>query len=261
MPNPTPIYEVEYGGEQLPGYVQSVDRPTALNSIVNGYFGRDGASLYVPSAAPRQIVIDMLIRTRLGTNVTGLQHLDDVMDQYRDALAILTRTYGENNLRIRDTDRYYRAIVESVRAPITAQSSTRAVYTVTFNAQPWAFGVTPLSGSFSGNGTVTITGLSDSRRAYPVFSVPSGVTAFTAADDNGKQIVFTRGAFTGSTITIDCSNLTVTTSGGVNAINTMSNLNFGLYYAPNVDGEFDIVITGKTGSGTVGVDVTPRYEL
>ena len=260
MPNPTPIYVVEYGGLQLPGYVQSIDRPTTLVSNVNTYFGRDGASLYVPSAEPKKLTIDFLIMTRLGTNSSGLLHLDDIMDQYREALAILTRSYGQNTLRIQDSDRYYLAIVDNVGMPVTAQSSTRGVYTVSFTAQPWAYGSTDQSSSFTGNGTVTVTGLEDSRRTYPILSVPNGVTAFTATSDAGQVIDFVRGSFTG-VITVNCANLTAVTAAGVNAINTMDNLNFGIYYAPNIDGELEFVVTGFAGSGTVDVDVTPRYEL
>jgi hypothetical protein len=150
------------------------------------------------------------------------------------------------------------ASFEGSSAPFEAGSSRRLAYTLEFDAQPWAYGV-PESTTFAGTGAATVTGLDDSRRAYATLVIPSGVTALVATDVLGHAIDFTRGAFTGD-ITVDTGAMTVTTAAGVNAIDTMNNLNFGLAYDDD-SGDYVLTVTTYTGSGTATLDVTPRYEL
>jgi hypothetical protein len=256
---PTPVYQVLYGGSLLPGYVQDETRPISFKQVTSNPIGRDGGRTTNAGANVRSISLDFLILSRLGTAASGLDHLDDCMAQYREALAILTRNNGAD-LQIRDTDRYYVASVDSVVAPLTAGKSTSVVYSVKWTAQPWAYDVTLAESTFSGNGTVTTTGLGDSRRTYPTFTVAGTVNAFTAEDENGKLIEFDRDTFTG-TITINCGSLVATTASGNNAVSTLLTPNYGMYYEPNVDGEFVITVTGWSGSGNVNVYLRPRYEL
>lgn len=259
MANPTPIYTVEYAGTQLPGYVQLDDRPVSARNITDTLFGRDGRSVKRSGWAGRSIRLNMLALSRLGSNSSGLQHLEDCKAQWREALRIVTRPTGDNALQIHDSDRYYMAAFESSTAPFQAGSSRRLEYTLAFDAQPWAFAATPVSTTFASTGVKTVTGLDNSRRAYATLTIPNGVTALVGTDALGHTIDFARGSFSG-TITVDTGAMTVTTAGGVNAIDAMQNLNFGLAYDDDT-GEFDFTVTTYTGSGTITLEVTPRYEL
>ena len=260
MPSPTPIYTVSYDSLQLPGYVQSEDGPIILGSNIEKVFGRDGGINTPTGANLRSIQLQMLLISSLDVG-TGMEHLDNVRNQYREAAAILTRPFGENELVIHDTDRYYMAKVDRISAPQTADTSSRKLrYTVDFTAQPWAISTVAQTESFSGNGTVTVSGMTGSRRTYPILVVPDTVDTFTADDEHGHTIQFDRGAFT-STITIDCAKMEANRPNNP-AMTTMLNLNFGCYYDPLTDGD-DLVltVTGFTGSGSVTVNVPKRYEL
>lgn len=260
MANPAPIYIVSYAGEQLPGYVQSDDRPIVFGNSTDNFFGRDGGLVTPTGAGLRDIALQFHISSTLGSGYSGLQHLDNVLDQYRSAAAILTRPYGQNSLVIHDSDRYYLASFERMSAPLTADRSRSIKYTVDFIAQPWAISTVAQTGSFSGDGTVNITGMAGSRRTYPVFDIPATVTAFTATDGYGHTLTFLRGTYPGQ-ITVDCATMLVyRTSNNANSINTMVTLNFNLYYSPDSD-TFPITITGYAGSGTVDISVPKRYEL
>ncbi len=258
MPVASPVYIVTYDGDQLPGYVQSDDRPIALRTARDNYFGRDTFTSAYSGAAPRDISLTFWLTSTAGSNVSGLVELENVMDQYRAALVILTREPGLKQLIINDTDRYYEAQVDDVSMPLSAGKSRSMTYSVGFLAQPWAYAVTPASTTFTGNGSPSIA-IGDSRRTYPSFSIPSGVTGFVATDENGKVLSFTRGSTTG-TVTVDCSDFTVVNGSGVNAVSTMNSLNYGLHYK-GTDGTYGFTVTGFAGSGTVTVTMRARYEL
>lgn len=260
MANPTPIYTVTYGGEQLPGYVQSDDRPLSFNRVISKPFGRDGATVNVISADLREISITFLVKSRLGSNSSGIQHLDDCMNQYRDALAILTRSYTEQNLQIHDSDRRYLASIADVSMPMSAGKSRSMLYTVKFVAQPWALASLAVSDSIGGNGTLSLAIGTESRRTYPKITIDSGVLEFTAVDPNGKTIEFERGSQAGALV-VDCAKLiTFRQSNGQNASATMLNVNYGMYYDDGT-GTYEIDVTGYVGSGDITVDMWARYEL
>jgi hypothetical protein len=261
MPNPTPIYVVTYDGLQLPGYVQNEDRPVVMASIEDTILGREGINSTSIGSKSRQISFTFLVKSEL-ENVSDLLHLENCKDQWRSALKILTRNPGMKELKIKDTDRYYLAKTERSSQPLAAGKSRSIMYTVDFTAQPWAYAETPATDTFTGNGGILLD-VGDSRKTYPVFTIPSGVTAFTATDDSGsgKSLDFVRGSYGSVQITIDCAQMLVyRTSTGVDASSTMANLNFGLYYN-GTDGNYNITITNFAGSGTVTVDAYPRYEL
>lgn len=259
MPNPTPIYTVTYDGVQLPGYVQSEDRPVVMSSIDDEIMGREGINTVSKGSIKRGIGISFLVKSSLGTGVTDLQHLNDCKNQWRTALAILTRRPGMKTLYIQDSDRYYLAKTDRVSMPLAAGQSRSIIYTVDWSAQPWAYAAAPVDTTFTGNTTLNIT-IGDSRKTYPQFLVPAAVTAFTATDENGKVLSFLRGT-QGGDLTIDCANFRVTRdSDGSNAIGTMTGVNYGLNYN-GTSGSYQIVITGFAGSGTVTVRIRNRWEL
>ena len=259
MPNPTPIYVVTYNDQQLPGYVQSDDRPLNLRYADDTVFGRDGIVSTFTGANARDISLTFLIKSTLGSNSTGLQHLDNLMDQYRTAKAILTRSPGMKELMIHDSDRYYLAKVDSVSMPMQATQSRSLLYTVGFTAQPWAYAQNSVTDSISGNGTLSLAIGTESRKTYPLLTVASTVTAFTATDGN-RTIEFVRGVNTGI-IRVDCAQLRCfRLDNAQNTITSMENLNFGLYYDDGT-GTYDITVTGYAGSGSIAADMFARYEF
>lgn len=256
MPNPTPLYRVKWAGQYLPGYVQAQDINFTKRVIDQTILNRNGGILGDAGAETKQISVVMRYLTRLG-DASGLDHLNDCIAQHREAMAILGGNTGIQPLVLGDETRYHNAVFAGATQPLQAGESRRLTTTLTFSAEPFTVDSTEVSGSFSGNGTVNIT-LPATSTTYPVFTVPSGVTAFIATHASGKAVNFLRGLFTG-TITIDCSNFHVVTDAGVNASATMQNVNFGIAHTTGA-GTFSVTISGMAGSGSVGVDIAPRYE-
>jgi hypothetical protein len=261
MANPTPIYRVQYNSQYLPGYVQSDDRPLSMSNVVSTPFGRDGAYVKKTGTKLRPITLSFLVKSRLNNISTGIQQLEYSMDQYREALQIVTRVTAESQLQIHDADRFYMATVDEVSLPMTAGRTNSLVYTVRWQAQPWAISTTTPSTSFSTTGDKVVTNvvLDAARRSYVILTINSGVTALVATDDWGHTIDFTRGAFTGD-ITVNTADMTIETAGGVNAVASLNDLNFGMFYDDNT-GSFTLHVATYTGSGTYTVAVTPRYEM
>jgi hypothetical protein len=259
---PSPIYVVTYDGDQFPGYVQGDDQPLILKVVSQDILNRNGGIVTPHGSEIRKISLDFIVLSRLGSDVTELQHLNDCKDQYRVAAAITARATGVAKLYIGNTDRHLSALPTGISAPLVSDESARRIrYRVTFDAEPYYVGETAITGSFSGNTTVGLVFATDSRETYPIFTIPSGVTGFTATHAaSGKTIEFLRDTFTGE-IVISTSNFTVKqTSNGGNASRTMQNVNYGMKWAGGT-GTMSIVVTGFAGSGTVSVDIYPRYEL
>lgn len=257
IPIPTPIYIVEYDNQQLPGYAQQIDRPVVMKSVDNEVIARENLITDSVGAEPRRIGMTFLVKSRL-SNSTGLQHLDDCEQQWEDALKILTRNPGMKELFVHGSVKYFLAKSDRISMPILATQSRSMSYSVDFTAQPWAIAVTPATQSFSGNGAISVA-IGDSRKTYPIFTVPASVTAFTATDENGKVLNFVRGAHTGI-ITIDCGEFIVINNSGVSAVTSMTTLAFGLNYN-GTDGTYGLTITNYAGSGSVVVDMYGRYEI
>lgn len=255
MANPTPLYRVKFNGSFLPGYLQEESHPVNKRNTTTDLLNRNGGISGVHGARPREVSLSMRVLTRLDS-ATGVGHLNDCQDQYAEALAICDRATTAQQLFVGDQTKYLNAIFTGASTTLTAGENRRLTYSLKFTADPYFLDVTPVTGSITGNGTLNLT-MPDTRETYPVFSVPSGVTGFTASS-GGKTVTFLRGTYPG-TITIDCSNFHVTNSNG-DASGTMKTMNFGIKHTTGA-GTFAIVTTGYAGSGTIGVSVTPRYEL
>ena len=257
-----PIYVVSFDSQQLPGYVQVEDRPIAARWADDTMFGRDGFTTMSTGHEGRQISLTFWVTSRLSNTSTDLAHLEDCQDQWREAIAILSRLPGEKPLSVNDTDRYYMATFRRSTMPQVAGKSRSMTYTVDFLAQPWAIGTTAVTDTFSGNGTADFT-MGNTRRTYPIFEVPATVETFTATDTHGKTLTFLRDTQPGIVV-IDCGQMVAYRfSDESDAIGTMITPNFGLYYEPGyaTSGSYSITITGYTGSGSVEVNMYPRYEL
>lgn len=256
---PSPIYKVKFGTQFLPGFVQTEDGPLVLNVANQTILNRNGGILSHHGAQARRIILQFIVMSRLGAGYTELQHLNDCKDQAADSAAILTSALTPEKLYIGSMDKYVLALPTSIGAPLAAGTPRTLRFTVEFIAEPYWRADTPVSDSFTGNGTLTMT-LPETRETYPVFSIPSGVTAFVATHAaSGRSVDFLRGTVTGA-VRVDCGDFSVVnTSSGADRSRTMQNVNFGIRHTTGA-GDFELDITGFAGSGTVDVDVRPRYE-
>lgn len=255
MPNPTPIYRVKFDGEFLPGYLQAEAHPVSMRVSNLNLLNRHGGISGLHGGDQREVSLAIRVLTRL-SDASGVAHLNDCQEQYAEALAICARATTPKPLYIGDQTKYLNAGFTNASAELSAGENRRLTYNLKFIADPWFLDATPVTGNITGNGTLNIV-LTDTRETYPVFTVPSGVTAFTTTY-GGKTVTFVRGTYTG-TITIDCSNFHVTNSSG-DASGTMATMNFGIKHTTGA-GTMALVTTGYAGSGTIAVSVTPRYEL
>lgn len=257
---PTPIYTVTYGSDQFPGYVQSEPQSLEFRYTPQNILNRIGGSVTTHGTDLRRVTLQFIVLTRLGAGVSELDHLNDCKDQFREAADIASRATGLDQLKIGSTDRYLNALPVGIGTEFIAGTSRSLRYTVEFIAEPYLIDTTAVTDSFSGNGTVTLT-LTDTLTTYPVFTVPSGVTAFTATHTpSGKVVDFLRGSVSGE-VEIDCASLEVTkTSNGLDASITMNNVNFGIRHVTGA-GDLDIDITNYAGTGSVGVEASPRYSI
>lgn len=256
MPGPTPVYVITFNGSQLPGYAQTEEQPFSKRIQHQPVLNRSGSINSMHGADERPVALNFLVKSRLASTDTDLNHLHDCEDQWRDALGIVGRVNTEAQLLIGNTDRYLMAMFESSSQPKEASKSRSVTYTINFIAQPYYRDITDLSDTFTGNGTASVF-VPPGADTYPRFVIPNGVTAFTATHD-GRTITFDRLTFSGN-ISIDCSNFKVF-QGSTNASRTMQTMNYGLTFAGTGSGTTrSVTITGFAGSGTVTMTATPRY--
>lgn len=257
MPNPSPLYIVTFGGTALPGYCQGEDLPLFMRLNASDILGRDGGTIAQRGAAMRDVSLTMRLLSRLATG-SGLDHLDDCKDQWRSALATLIDTDGAAALKIGESDRYINAVFESSSEPLSsAESPRRATYNVTFKGNPPYFVGATVSGSASVSGDTTITTvIGDTRRTYPVITIPSGITRITLTHAaTGKS--FTLSGSHASPIVVDCASLQITQAGS-NAVSFLqTSPDFGIYHVGS--GSLVLSSSNVTGAGTVSVTMTPRY--
>lgn len=255
---PTPIYIVTFSGNDLPGYLQAQDVPFTMRNITADSVNRHGGILNTGGSALRPIRLDMRVLTRLTTTATGLQHLNDIKDQIRDAFRYLTRVVGPAPLYIGDTDRYVNAVFSNMTLNMTAGESRRGSYSVSFVAEPYFVNETPLTDTITGNDTLSVTFVDNTAETWPKFLVPAGVTAATFTHGS-RTLTFTRGSVTGA-LTIDCGRLTAyKDSDGTNVVSTITEFDWGFSHTGT--GAFSVVVTGYAGSGTITMEISSRYEL
>lgn len=258
MPNPTPQYAVKFAGTTLPGYAQTEDVPLAPRVTDTAVLGRDGGLVYQRGTGTRDIAVSMRVLTRLSSG-TGKQHLSDCLDQWRDALSTCSRaSVSGAHLYLGDTDRYINAVFAGSTAPLAAKDSKAVTYTLNFKGNPpWFIGTTVSSStSVAGNTTLSVN-IGDTRKTYPIFTIPSGITRITLTH-SGTGKAFTLSGSHSTNLVVDCAKLTVT-SGGSNAISFLtSSPDFGMYHVGS--GTFSVSSSNVTGSGSVKIELTPRYE-
>ena len=258
MANPSPVYIVSYSGQQIPGYTQREDLPFPIRVARNDILGRAGGTMAWGNAGLRDFTIRMRVLSRLSAG-TGLDHLNDCKTQYRSALAIVSRVSSSAALYVGETDRYINALCTNISAPQEAPDSRRITYDLSFTAANPYFIGTAVSTSATVSGDTTLSlNIGDTSRAYPVITIPTGITAITVTDNSGTGRGFSLSGTHASSWVVDCGTLQIT-SGGSNAVSALTTgPNFGIYHINS--GTLYLDVTGVTGSGDVSVTMTPRYE-
>lgn len=258
MPNPTPRYRVKFDGNNLPGYVQTEDLPLTMRNALVDILNRDGGEFYSSGATFRQLTLNFRVLTRLDSG-DGLDHLGDCLEQYRDALRYSTRVESASTLFLGDTSHWLVARFRSASAPLNAPDHRAINYDMTFDVTPYFLGPAISStDSISGNDTITLN-MTDTRKTYPVISIPAGITAITISHaESGKSFTFS-GTNTGGT-TVDCGRLIATrTDTGANRVSLItSGPDFGIHHTGS--GSFVLDVTSVTGSGNVVTTMNPRLE-
>jgi phage-related protein len=205
----------------------------------------------------RDVSVTMLLLSRLSSG-TDAQHLEDCMNQWRDALAICIDADAGSELKIGATDRHLLAEFVSSTAPKqVGESARRYAYTLTFKANPPYFIGTTVSGSASVSGNTTITtNIGDTRETYPTITIPTGITRITISDSvSGKS--FTLSGSHASSLIVNCATLQITQAGS-NAVSFLtSSPDFGIYHVGS--GSLVLSTSNVVGSGTVTVTMAPRY--
>ena len=260
MAHPTPIYRVNFDGQDLPGYVQVEEYPLTMRNVMVDIINRDGGVIYSNGAASRNLSLEIRVLTRLDNNASGIDQLEDCMDQYREALAICARADTNQPLYIGETGQtnYVLATFKDSTYVLDAPDHRAMNYRVNFSTYPYFLGpVVSGSQSVSGNTSISIT-MPDTRKTYPEIDIPSGITAITVSHTaSGKS--FTFAGTHANIVTVNCAALTVFDSVGNNKIaDITSGPDFGIYHVGA--GSFTLNITSVTGSGTVAVRMQPRLE-
>lgn len=257
MANPTPKYRVKYDGQYLPGYVQSEDIPLTMRNAMVDILNRDGGTMYQNGANFRQLSLGFRILSRLD-HVDSLLHLGDCLEQYRDALRISSRVESSSTLYLGDTSHYLLGRFTGASNPLVAPDHRAINYSMDFDVTPYFKGEEiQVSDSISGDDTLVIA-ISDTRKTYPRFSIPVGITGITVSHvASGKS--FTMSGSHGTNWWVDCANLTVKRTNGDNSIHQLaSGPDFGMWHTGS--GSFTVDITNVTGSGTMFMWLTPRLE-
>lgn len=253
---PTPIYRVRFNGNYLPGFLQLEDLPLVFRLASGESLNQMGGSISSGGAALRPVNLSMRLISRLGT-ATGLQHLEDCKDQWREALRFIARLDDPAPLYIGNTDRYVMAQFKRSSMSLAASdSSKRSTYTIEFLVKPMFLDETVLTDTVSGNGSLDVT-FTDTAKTYPIFTLASTVTAAILTAPDARTLTFARGAVTGA-ITIDCGRLTVLKADGTSAIGTVSEVDWGFFRIGS--GTFSVAVTGYAGSGNITMNVQARYE-
>lgn len=259
MPNPSAVYVISANGTTLPGYCQEEDLPFSVRVPSKDILGRSGGVQSRGGVALRDITLRMRLLSRLGVGATGLQHVNDIKDQYRTAADLLDDIQGAFQLKIGESDRYLNVQLLSANLSLAAGQPTRGTYTLGLRANPPYFLGTTVSGSSTVSGSTSIVlSMNDTRKTYPVITVGSGITILTMAH-SGSDKSMTLSGIT-EALTVDCSSLTISyvDDGSLSAVQHLTTSpDFGIYHIGS--GSFSLDISAVTGSGTVSVEMQHRY--
>lgn len=138
---PNPVFRVVVNDTPVPGYAQSLDDPLDFNFDTPSVPGMHGTPVTAQGAANKTVSLSMRVLTSL-VHATGMEHLNNCLTQYREALAILARTPGPFRLYLGDTDRYLEAWLTGYSLPLEAPDHKALTYSATFLTKPFYRGTT-----------------------------------------------------------------------------------------------------------------------
>jgi len=255
--NPTPKYRVKYDGQNLPGYLQSEDNPFLMRIAQTDVIGRDGGFMNDQGAGFREVNLSFIVLSRLD-HVTGLAHLGDCLDQYRDSLRMVARVASASTLFFGPSDHWMLAKFRTASNPLIAPDHRRIAFNMVFNAFPWFLGPeVTTTDAISGDDTIVLN-MPDTRKTYPSFEIPPGITGIRVSHSNSGKVFQLNGSHA-NTITVNCSNLTIKDTAGANYLSMLtSGPDFGIYHVGS--GSFTANISQVTGTGNVRVYMNPRLE-
>lgn len=179
--HPTPKFKIQVDGNVLPGYCQSIEEPGTFRLSAHSISGRDGGPITNSGAENKTVTLGMRVLSRLD-NVDGLQHLNDCLDQYREALEIAARA-DNAVLHIGDTDRYLEdANLASWSAPLEAPDHKAVDYTLTFQTQPWYVSTTTFTATRNTVSNARITGTPSGSISYIAARYNTGLLSNVAGE-------------------------------------------------------------------------------
>lgn len=143
--HPTPVFQVQWNEQIVPGYCQALDDPLVARLRSNQSAYGDASAPEHLGAGERNVTLAMRVLTRLGTNSSGRARLDDCLEQYREALEIVTRTEAAGRLYVGDSDRYLPATFSSASAPLSAPDHQAITFNLTFRSASWYRGTSTVA--------------------------------------------------------------------------------------------------------------------
>jgi hypothetical protein len=258
MPNPSAQYKIRFDGHVLPGYAQSEDLPiNARNSLVE-IINRDGGVSAGSGSGFKEVSLSFHILSRLSNDNPGILHLGDCLEQYREALRIVTRVPSASTLFFGETAHWLVGRYASAAAPLAAPDNKRISYQLTFDTNPWFYGPEISNSDVISGDDVLVLNMTDTRETYPSFEIPSGITHITV-DHTPSGKGFTLNGPHSLPIIVDCARLMIKDTSGVNRVDLLSSgPDFGIFHMGS--GSFSVNITEVDGAGNVRVYMNPRLE-
>jgi hypothetical protein len=256
--HPTATYQIRWNGSLLHGYAQGEDIPLDFRVGQLPIIGSDGGFAPQRNAEFRNISLSMRVLSRVVGSGTGYQNLADCKNQWREDLAVLTRITGPASLQIGETDRYILATFAGSSAPISLQDKEALTYDMKFIGNPpWFLGTTVSSSTGVGGPRNITLSIGETRKTYPTFTVASGITHVTLDHSTSGKSLTMSGSHA-APWQIDCGTLQIS-SNGLNAFTALTSVpNFGMHHTGA--GTFTVAASQVVGSGTIGIQMTPRYE-
>lgn len=256
MPFNAPVYVYNFNGVDLPGYGQlerfDLRAKAGHDDIVN----RNGGILWTNGLAVRPITINLNIYSRL-TSGSGIDHLNDLKDQIRDALRVCARVKTPAQLFLGDTDRYLTAVFTGFDSAFSSADGRRGSYGLNFDAQPLFESTTLQTDSVAADGTLELA-MVDTAETYPVFIIDAGITNAVLTGPDGRTITFVRGAVVGD-VRIDCGTFRIeTVADEASVASTVEEVNIGFSYEGT--GNFTVTVSGFAGTGNITMQMRARYE-
>lgn len=223
---PPQQYLAQYNTYQLPGYVQNESFDSQMN------IGNHQAPYADGSLSEYTGLENKVLNLRL--KVWEADYLTCKNEIQKAATILRSKRGGFAPLYVQYTDRYYEAMVRSIRVEKTAGTSVRMLeYEATFECKPWLYSTAAYT--ISGTGTISTTGRTISDGGWTPTSITvTGtnvtISGYTATGDFAGYFSLS-GAV--SNLVIDSDAVTAT-QGGTNMNGIFYTKDYRTYVGPGV---------------------------